>query len=43
MGQIRRKDGALAFILFTPKWTKIQDLDKIEYKINITNSILVNA
>lgn len=30
MGRIERKDGILAFVLFTPKLTKVKNLNQIE-------------
>lgn len=44
MGRIGRRGGTSVFILFTPKWTKIKDLAKIEkYSTNITSTISANA
>lgn len=30
MGRAGRKGGASTFVLFTPKWTRLKDPDKIE-------------
>lgn len=38
IGRAGSKGGASVFILFTPKWTKIKDLDEIEKRINRTSS-----
>ena len=43
MGQAGRKDEALAFILLTPKWTRIKDPDKIEKRRNDTTFTSANA
>ena len=43
MGQAGRKGGASAFILLTPKWTRVKDPDEIEKRINSTSSTSANA
>lgn len=43
MGRAGRKGGASAFILLTPKLTRIKDPDEIEKRMNNTTSTSVNA
>lgn len=43
MGRGGRKGRASAFILLTPKWTRIKDPDEIEKRMNNTIFILANA
>lgn len=43
IGRAGKKDRASAFILLTPKWTRIKDPDEIEQKMNKTNSTSANA
>lgn len=43
MGRAGRKGGASAFILLTPKWTRIKDPDEIEKRMNSALSTSANA
>ena len=43
MGRAGSKSGASAFILLTPKWTRIKDPDEIENRKNDTTSTSANA
>lgn len=43
MERAGKKGEASTFILLTPKWTKIEDPDKIKKRMNSTSSILANA
>ena len=43
MRRARRKGKTSAFILLTPKWTRIKDPDKIKKRKNDTISISANA
>lgn len=43
MGQARRKDGISAFILLTPKWTRVKNPNEIKKRMNSTSSTSVNV
>lgn len=43
MGRAGRKGGGSAFILLTPKWTRVKDPDEIEKRMNSTSFTLANA
>ena len=43
MGRAGRKGGASAFILLTPKWTRVKDPDEIKKRINSTFFTSANA
>ena len=43
MERARKKGGASAFILLTPKWIRIKEPDEIKKKMNSALSTLANA